>query len=108
MQGDASPQAVRIEARQLATRSALLLEFSGVNVVMLNGSGAVQSEHAAACRGTISTPDLDIRIEDIGGAEDILKAGTFTGKMSADLQKVEASWTTNFGTSGSLKLTASP
>lgn len=108
LQGDANAQPIRIEARQLATRSELLLEFSGINVVALDGNGGVQSERLAACRGTISTPALDIRLEELGGAEDMLKAGTFTGKLSEDLKTVEASWTTGFGTKGSLKLKASP
>lgn len=108
LQGDTSTQPVRIEARQLATRSELLLEFSGINVVALDGNGSVQSEHLAACRGTISTPALDVRMEELGGAEDVLKAGTFIGKLSDDLQTVEASWTTGFGTKGSLKLKATP
>lgn len=106
LQGDANVQPVRIEARQLAARGERLLEFSGINVVTLNASGSVQSEHFAACRGTISTPALDIRLEEAGGAEDWLKAGTFEGKLSADLKTVEASWTTAFGSKGSLKLTA--
>lgn len=108
LQGDANAQAVRIEARQLATRSELLLEFSGVNVVTLDANGAVQSEHLAPCRGTIATPTLEIRLEELGGVDEMLKPGTFSGQMSADLQSVEASWTTGFGAKGSLKLKATP
>lgn len=108
LQGDANGQPVRIEARQLEVRGPLAVEFSGVNVVVLGADGSVQSERPAACKGTVSTPGLDIRLEELGGAEDLLKTGTFTGKLSDDLQSLEASWTTGYGTKGSLKLKASP
>lgn len=108
LQGQSAPQAVRIESRQLAARDEHLLEFSGVNLVLLTPDGSVQAEHPAACRGTISAPGLEIRLEELGGAEDMLKAGSFAGQLSADLQTVEATWTTSLGSKGSLKLTATP
>lgn len=107
LQGDPDARLVRIETRQMAPRSELLLEFSGINVVTLDGNGGVQAERFVACRGTISTPALDIRLEEPGGGEDLLKAGTFVGKLSDHLKKVEASWTTGFGAKGSLKLESS-
>lgn len=108
LQGEAEAQPVRIETRQLAARSEHLLEFNGVNVVLLNSNGAVLTEHGFGSRGTISAPGLEIKLEDLGAPEgsDMFKAGTFAGKMSGDLQTVAAEWTTSFGTKGSMKLKA--
>ena len=47
-----------------------------------------------------------------GGGEfdagDALKAGTFEGKLSGDLQTLEAKWMTGFGQGVTLKVEAVP
>ena len=49
-------------------------------------------------RGTISAPGGEVKIEDAGGAGggDALKAGSFEGKLSADLENVGAKWKTGY------------
>lgn len=108
MQGDTGGSRVRIDLREFAVRSEHVLEFTGVNLAQLGANGVVLNERYVPCRGTIGAPGFQIALEDLGapGGEDILKVGTFTGKLSGDLQTAEAGWTTAFGTKGSLKLKA--
>jgi hypothetical protein len=108
-QGSTESQRVRIEPRELSARDAHLLEFNGAYVYLLDPQGGVLSEKSAAVRGTISAPGLEVRIEELGapaGGEDLLKRGSFSGKLSDDLQSAEAAWMSGFGNKGSLKLKA--
>ena len=107
-QGEGGVHRVRIECREFAVRSEHALEFAGVNLVQLGENGSVLNERYVPCRGVISAPGFQIKLEDLGapGGEDMLKPGTFVGKLSEDLQTAEASWTTGFGTKGVLKLKA--
>jgi hypothetical protein len=101
-QGETQGQRLRIETRELAPRDEHLLAFNGVRVYLMDPQGGILSEHAPGVRGTISAPGLEIRIEELGsiGGEGLFKPGSFSGKLSNDLQSVEGAWKSEYGGSG--------
>ncbi len=107
-QGEPQAQPIRVQARDLTVRSEHLLEFNGVHVQVLDAQGGSTEERDAAVRGTISAPGLEIRLEEIPGGEDMIKPDSFHGKLSPNLQTMEATWTSSFGGRGSLTLRAEP
>ena len=79
----------------------------------LSSGGEVGAAGDAQIRGTISTPDLAIHLEEVVSSADVdggdaFKAGTFYGTLSVDLQKLNATWKTGFGQEVTLKVEASP
>ena len=106
LQGDAQPHHLVVEPHDFSVKDARLLEFNRVRYQVLAG-GEVMAEGDAAIRGTISTPDLEIHIEqaDADGG-DAMKPDTFKGHLSADLRTAEAAWTGGLGQPMKLKVTA--
>lgn len=112
LQGEQQSRKIVVEPRDFTVRDAHLLEFSHVRYQLLAGS-EVLADGDAQIRGTISAPGLAIRVENVAGTADVdggdaLKAGTFQGTLSSDLQKLEATWQTGFGQSATLKAQAAP
>ena len=106
LQGDSGGRRIDIEVRELTARSEHVLEFNRVSYQFFAGGEAVaQSE--AAIRGTITAPGGAVRLDEEGTeAGEVLKAGSFTGQLSGNLQSVEARWTTGDGQGATLKLHA--
>ena len=106
LQGDGSGRRIALELRELTARSEHVLEFNRVSYQFFAGGEAVaQSE--AAIRGTITAPGGAVRLDEEGTeAGDVLRAGSFTGQLSGNLQSVEARWTTGDGQGATLKLHA--
>ena len=93
VQGETGTRTLNVEVLDLKVRDTHLLEFNRIAYDISGGDeGAHKGE--APIKGTISAPGGEIRIEDAGG--DALKAGSFEGKLSADLKTVEAKWKTGF------------
>ena len=106
LQGDTGGRRITIEVRELSVRSEHVLEFNRVSYQFFAGGEAIaQSE--AAIRGTITAPGGAVRLDEEGTeAGEVLKAGSFTGQLSGNLQSVEAQWTTGDGQGATLKLHA--
>lgn len=104
LQGEADPHRLVLEPHATRVKEDKLLEFTQVRYQFFSGS-SVAAEGEANIRGTLSTPDLTIKVEDFGGegGGDALKAGTFQGKLSRDLKQIDASWTTGYGQKVTLK-----
>jgi hypothetical protein len=112
LQGETETHHVRIQARELSIRSEHVLEFNRVDYQIQDAPGAPSSEGEAHIRGTITAPGFDIRLEMLGstfsGGEDAIRPETFTGKLSRDLQSVDAEWSTGLGQKAKLTLHAAP
>lgn len=94
LQGETGTRTLGVELLDVKVRDEHHLEFGRINYQLAGGDeGAQRGE--APMRGTISVPGGTIEIEDAGGS-DALKAGSFEGKLSADLKSVEAKWKTGF------------
>ncbi len=109
VQGQSEPLRLRITPHDFTERDSRVLEFGGVRYAVLDARGGVQSEGDASLTGTITLPGLEVRLEgagNLGEGGDFVKAGTFQGKLSEDLQTGEASWTTGYGQAGRLKVEA--
>ena len=109
LQGQTEPLHLRVTPHNLTERDTKVLEFNSVQYAVLDAHGNVQTEGDADIRGTISLPGLEIRLENIGnlsGGEDLIKPGSFQGKLSGDLQTGEADWTSGYGQKGHLKMQA--
>ncbi len=112
VQGEPQARQIVIEPLQMLVRDTHLLEFGRVRY-QFSASGEVGATGEAQIRGTISAPGLIINVESLtGGGDvdggDVLKAGTFQGKLSSDLQKLEATWKTGFGQNITLEVQAVP
>ena len=110
VQGEQQARKIVIEPHDLTVVDPHLLEFNRVRYQLLAGN-EVGGAGDAAIRGTISAPGLVIKLEGVGNggefdAGDVLKAGTFEGKLSGDLQTLEAKWQTGFGQGVTLKVEA--
>ena len=106
LQGDSGGRRIVIEVRELTARSEHVLEFNRVSYQFFAGGEAV-AQNEAAIRGTITAPGGVVRLDEEGTeAGDVLRAGTFTGQLSGNLQSVEARWTTGDGQSATLDLHA--
>ena len=103
--GDAQPHPLVIEPHELSVRGPHLLEFNKVRYQVLGGGEALASGDASI-RGTISTTELEIRVEEASDSGDAIKADTFKGHLSADLQTAECEWTNGLGQPMKLKITA--
>ena len=109
LQGQSEAMRLRITPHNLSERSARVLEFNSVQYAVLDARGALQTEGDASIRGTITLPGLEVRLESMGNSsagEDFIKAGSFQGKLSDNLQTAEADWTTGYGQKGHLKAEA--
>ncbi len=107
LQGETQPRPIRLEPRELSVRGEHVLEFNRVDYHLLDARGAVMTEGEARIRGTIAAPGLQIQLEVVGaegGSEEAVRPETFSGKLSADLQALEAEWSTSLGQKA--KLTA--
>ena len=112
VQGETQARKIVIEPHDLTVVGPHVLEFNRVRYQLLAGS-EVGGAGDVAIRGTISAPGLVIHLEEVGSsgetdAGDALKAGTFEGKLSGDLQTLEAKWMTGFGQGVTLKVEAAP
>ena len=112
LQGEADTHRIVIEPHNLNVRDAHHLEFNQVRYQFFNGS-SVAAEGEASIRGVISTPALGIEVEEISagtgeGNGDAMKLGTFQGKLSKDLQIIDATWMTGFGQNVKLTVKAAP
>ena len=106
LQGEGGGRRIAIEVRELTARSEHMLEFNRVSYQFFAGGEAVV-QNEAAIRGTITAPGGAVRLDEEGTeAGDVLRAGSFTGQLSGNLQSVEAQWTTGDGQSATLKLHA--
>ena len=110
-QGDPQPHTLVVEPHDFTVRSAHVLQFDRVRYQILAGGSNVVAEGDAGLRGTISTPGLDIRIEQVtdaaeAGGGEVIKADTFKGSLSADLHTADATWTSGLGQEMKLKVTA--
>ena len=109
LEGDPQTHHLVVEPHDFTVRSEHVLEFGRVRYQVLAG-GNVLAEGDAGIHGTISTPNLDIRIEQITDAGDAggeaMKADTFKGSLSADLRTADAEWTNGMGQQMKLKVTA--
>lgn len=107
--GQPEPMRLRLTPHNLIERDAQTLEFNSVQYALLDAHGGLQTEGDASVRGTITLPGLEVKLEDVGeraGGEDLVKPGSFQGKLSADLQSGEADWTSGLGQKNHLKLEA--
>lgn len=109
LQGRTEAMRLRITPHSLTERSAQVLEFNSVQYAVLDPHGALQTEGDASIHGTITLPGLEVRLEsvrDSSAGEDFIKARSFQGRLSDDLQTAEADWTTSYGQKGHLKAEA--
>ena len=85
------------------------LEFTQVRYQFFTGN-RVTAQGEMNIRGAISTPGLVIQIDEITGegSGDAMKPGSFQGRLSQDLQTVDAAWMTGDGQGVKLKATAAP
>ena len=89
-QGDPQKHTLVVEPHEFKVRGTHLLEFDRVRYQILAGGSNVVAEGDAGIQGTISTPGLEIRIEEMtdtaeAGGGEAIKADTFKGNLSADL-----------------------
>ena len=107
MQGSTEPHHLIVEPHEISVRNEHLLEFNKVRYQILAGS-EVLTEGDAGIRGTISVPDLEIRVENTsdGESNDAMKPDTFKGQLSADLRTATAEWASGMGQKVTLKVTA--
>ena len=107
MQGSREPHHLIVEPHEISVRNEHLLEFNKVRYQILAGS-EVLTEGDVGIRGTISVPDLEIRVENASDAEngEAVKPDTFKGQLSADLHTATAEWTSGIGQKVTLKATA--
>ncbi len=97
VQGETGTRTLGVELLDLKVREEHHLEFNRVAYQVDGGDEGTQRGEAPM-RGTISAPGGEVQIEDASGAGggDALKAGSFEGKLSADLESVEAKWKTGY------------
>lgn len=112
LQGEPQGRKIIVEPHDFTVLDAHSLEFNRVRYQFFAGSD-VAGAGDAQIRGTISAPGLVIQLGEVGGTADVdggdaLKAGTFEGKLSGDLQTMEATWKTGFGQGVTLKVKAVP
>ena len=112
LQGEQPARQIIVEPHDLTVLDAHSLEFNRVRCQLLAGS-EISTDVDTRIRGTISTPGLVIHIEEVTGTGDVdggdvLKAGTFYGTISPDLQSLNATWKTGFGQGATLKVGAVP
>ena len=93
LQGETGTRTLGVELLDLKVRDEHHLEFNCVAYEVDGGDEGVQKGEAPM-RGAISAPGGEVQIEDASG--DALKAGSFGGKLSADLESVEAKWKTGY------------
>ena len=108
-QGQAEAMRLRVTPHNFSVRDDKVLEFNGVEYSVLDRQGGVQTQGDANLTGTITLPGLEVRLESVGNlsnGDELVKTGSFQGKLSDDLQTGEAEWTTGLGQKGSLKLHA--
>ena len=106
MQGTTEPHTLVVEPHEWSVRDEHLLEFNKVHYQIVAG-GESMAEGDADLRGTISVPDLVIRIERAGDAGgEAVKTDTFKGQLSADLHTATAEWASELGQRMTLKVTA--
>ena len=109
LQGQAEPVRLRVTPHNFSPRDANVLEFNGVQYALLDAHGSTLTEGDASIVGTITLPGLEVRLENIGNlanGEDLVKTGSFKGKLDGDLQSGEAEWATSLGQRGTLKVHA--
>ncbi len=108
LRGQTEAMRLRITPHNLTERSDQVLEFNSVQYAVLDAHGGLQTEGDASIRGTITLPGLEVKLESMGdlSGEEFIKANSFQGKLSGDLQTAEASWTSTYGQSGHLKAEA--
>ena len=112
LQGEQQGRRIIVEPHDFTVVDPHTLEFNRVRYQLFAGNDAAGAGDASI-RGTISAPGLVIHVDEIGSSaevdgSDALKSGTFEGKLSADLQKMEAKWQTGFGQAITLKVEAVP
>ncbi len=97
LQGETGTRTLNVELLDLKVRDAHLLEFNRI-AYEVSGGGEGVHKGEAPVKGTVSAPGGEIRIEDASGVGggDALKAGSFEGKLSGDLEKVETKWKTGY------------
>ncbi len=97
LQGETGMRTLGVELLDLTVRDEHHLEFNRV-AYEVDGDGEGRQRGEAPIRGTISAPGGEVQIEDAGGVGggDALKAGSFEGKLHADLESVEAKWKTGY------------
>ena len=112
LQGETGAIHLRVQARELSIRSEHVLEFDRVDYQVQDAQGAINAEGEAQIRGTITAPGFDVRLEAEGstfpGGEDAIRPETFNGKVSRDLQSLEAQWSTGLGKGERMMLRAVP
>jgi hypothetical protein len=112
LQGETEPQRIRVEARELSIRSEHVLEFNRIDYRVRDDQGGPGSEGEAHIRGTITAPGFEIRLEslgpDVAGGGDAIRLETFSGKLSGNLQALDAEWSTGFGQKAKLTMQAAP
>jgi hypothetical protein len=108
IEGETQPHHIRLEARELSVRSEHVLEFNRVDYQLKDGQDDPGAEGEARIRGTITAPGLEVRLEmpGTGFSEDVVRPETFTGKLSGDLQSLDAEWSNGLGQKAHLKLQA--
>ncbi len=97
IQGETAARTLNVEVLDLKVRDTHLLEFNRIAYDISGGDeGAHKGE--APVRGTISAPGGEIVIEDAGGVGggDLLKAGSFQGKLGGNLKTVDVKWKTGY------------
>lgn len=97
LQGETGTRTLGVELLDLSVRDEHRLAFGRI-AYETDGGDEGRQRGEAPVRGTISAPGGEVRIEDAGGVGggDALKAGSFEGKLSADLEGVEAKWKTGY------------
>ena len=108
LQGEQTPRKITVGPHDFTVVDEHTLEFNRVHYQLPAGG-----EGDANVRGSISAPGLIIRVESLSGTADVdggdvLKPGTFQGKLSGDLQKMDATWKTGFGQTVTLSVEAEP
>ncbi len=106
LQGDAQAHQLVVELHDLKVRDPHLLEFGSVRYQIVAGS-QVMAEGDADIHGTISAPDLDIRVESVAGVgAEAVRANTFAGHLSSDLRSGSAEWANDLGQQVKLEMKA--
>ena len=112
IQGEQQARKIVVEPHDFTVLDEHTLEFNRVRYQLLAGN-EVGGAGDAQIRGTISAPGLVVRVDSLSGSADVeggdaLKAGTFQGKLSSDLQKLDATWKTGYGQTVTLEVQAAP
>ena len=97
--GESAGRLVRVATDSLRVRDEHTLAFERVHFYVLTPlNNEILFDETVPVRGTIAVPGLDVSIENddfnqrVAGVPTALRRDSFHGRLSADLQEVNADW----------------